>query len=437
MKVLAGYLVLAYVIPAAISPLIRDQLTTTYHDVFGSPWPLLLVVVLPVLVWVLYLFLPPIRIPREVALLNPFRYRAVNVALMLAFLVSAFLFRQNYGLSFRHTGPGMLGAAFYVPLVFGLKVYFKVFALYVFLRAIREGRIAPPDRLILLIAVVATAMSVMAATDIPLLLLMLGLCVVPTRWLLVIFCMGGSGVDAVDRMVRITSYALLVVAGAGAVFVGIANKIGSEETLRLARERGNLVEEIGETVGVRASMHYAVLMTFADRHLFDTERKLDALAAPVSDLRSRICRLAGERCEPTSQVWEPDVWSVSRMTFILVRRTPLERAGITPGLLGTGLIVPFFPLGLLLIGLLATVVVRLVDGAMRRNARSLSLLGVLVFVYYMMPIFNNSLDLMLRPIDPAFVYAGLLFVVLLDSASLRREDQSPNQQSVPSEPGLA
>lgn len=334
-----------------------------------------------------------VRMPRLAALYPLARtlfddWMILGVSLL--FLYLSYNFWQNLGLSYRQTGSRIGDTGFQVIVLYVLQNYL-IAALVLFV-----GRANADLRrnlwvigAILLAIIAGFFFSLQASSNV----------IVIAIALLVLarLVTGRELMRPIEGRSTIPTYLSLGVVAVIALFIGIANKRGVDETVYLLF---NNFEEIIRIFQTRISYHFYGASFYTSYHFTDLELGWRAVEEVSLNVSHRIDVLLGA---PTTF---NDITSVKRLNYEMIAYYFRERTGTAPGMIAGLFFVPFGIFALPLTLLIYSFALRIVAGAIVN--KQLSLFEIAFATMVMAGIVDASIDL-LNIFDTPFT--KLFFVV--------------------------
>lgn len=392
-KIFLLYLTVTYLPGCILFAFFSKHFFFLYNGFDKGFLPLLLIPVVVLLVVIFHYLVPKTDVFTRFRVVSPFRMTLVNLSLSAIYAVLSAKYYLDYGLQFRHSGMGLSDVSFYVTLMFFLKQYVRAYTLYELLSLLNnsEHRF---NRLALTFGIFGSFFSLGAASDIPMILIPACFVLLP-KSILKRFL--NAGIWNLRALLKNTVKMVVVLAaGVLMLFVGTANKFGVDETLGLMDDE-ELQEVVIRASTTRVSMSLASLINMGNNYLNDRSVQITAVGGPLENLRARANGILG-----ISVIDKPDAWSVNRLNFLLTYKTDHERAGASPGLIASGLYLPFFPFNLLLIAFYTLIILRWLQKS--TSYGQYSPLVLLTILYFVIPVFQSPIDHFLNFLDPAFVY---------------------------------
>lgn len=345
------------------------------------------------LLFTLSLKLPSIRLPNYFRGISRIAFGSRwSLTFAIFFLVFSIATRSVMGLSFRQTGDALADVGNIAFVLQFLKLYFGV-AILVHYRMLRENPEDQRRSISLVLIGLGFIFSIQAAYDV--LYIFAALAASGFKWRRLL----GLHIKAVRRFSIIFLPVVVLLAG----YVGVANKTGSEEALRLILGTDYLLTIISTRLGYplyNTSMY--VSEHFTSFFLFP-----EAVQNIMGTFKYRASILLG-----IDGVAKPEVVSIARMNFLFITTEWSARTGASPSMLGSVFYMPgagfaiFYHI-FILRGI-ATMIGQIM-GEIGRNP---------LFILTSMAIFASTVDAFLDNLNPLgtgairvfFVFLGMVFI---------------------------
>ena len=406
--ILALYAFVYYIFPGILTFLFGAPLNLV---LIASPNYLLGFILAILVTGLIYWLLPRVKPPRLGALYPAARLlfdERVILGASLAFLYVAYQFWENLGLSYRQTGSRISETGVVVIVLYIFQNYL-IAALVVLLG--RDARELKSAKLPLTFALLATVLgfflSLQASSNV-IVMAVAGL-------ILLRLVSNKQFLRAAEGRSSIPNYVIIGLVAIFALFVGVANKRGVDETLFLAYN--NLPELIG-IFQTRLSYHLYSASFLADYHFTDTQLGLTALSEVLANISHRIDVIIGN---PT--VFN-EIGSVKRLNYELIAYYFRERTGTAPGMIGGIFYVPYGIFVLPITIFVYVVILKLISVTV--NNSRISLFEIAFLTMFFGGIIDASIDL-INVFDIPFT--KLFFLIFAASIAQRRIEDS-NLQSV-------
>lgn len=312
-------------------------------------------------------------------------------------------FAIEFGFSFYHTGNYLSELPAWVVVVQALKSISRMILAYYLIKTLRRETINTNDKILMIVNIIASAISIMGAIDIIFIGLSLIILINKTRVIATYSEKNGRGSSSIKKYFHITLLALLL---PWVVVIGFANKIGFERTFEMFSDEITVYENVIIPLSMRVSSSHGSFIANSDLPLSINEQ-LDVMSYPVGNLIWRSCIIFIKSDCPE----RGDITHLARANFTrtFFDQSP-AKAGATPGLLASVLYFPVLPLSLLVIGLYCALVCGAIQHAIGRI--KLNIFGYLVVLLFIYPLWENPIDNIII-FDPAVIYnIGIILILL-------------------------
>lgn len=330
---------------------------------------------------------------------NALYFKPVTYAIIVGCLVSAVFFTFKYDHTFRHSGTNILLSDWYVIILFIFKPYLLsiVFREYLLLSKYGLQYSIPKLKLILLTG--CFTLFFVSAFDLLFVLSTLLLLLNNKLKVMVLFSH-----DNLLSSTKQVAFFLLVLcfSSFGVLYSGLNNKTRDSLSIESTLLKTSQYEVVA---GEYLANSYANLLIIYEKVSGNIDLQIEILKSPINLFCHRVKYILGK--EPYSN--KPVNSSVADYTYALTRNAEdSSTAGASPGLIGSALIVPYFPLGLVILSLLTSFFTRLLNGLQLR----FSLFGLSIVYLFTYVLFKNPLDYLLNPSNPLLLYLILMIVTL-------------------------
>lgn len=360
----------------------------------------LMYVLLAFLLFSLVIKLPLFEAPRAFQNFARLAFDArLSIIYALCFVAFSLGTRSILGLTFRQTGAALAEVGAIGFILQFMKIYFGI-AILVHCRMLYEK---PNDRrrsVSLLLIGLGFLFSIQAAYDVMFVLAALlgsGL-----KWKRLL----GLHLKSVRRLSILFIPVVIVLAG----FVGVSNKVGFDEALRVIVGTDYLFRAISARLGY----HFFSTSMYVSDHFLNFSLFFDAVGNVLGTLLYRGSVILG-----IEGVEKPEIVSVARMNYLLLSYDWKERTGASPSMIGSVFYMPgagfailyyvFFLRGV------ATLIGRIM-GPMRHNVFYI-LLCTIIFS----GVVDSFLDA-LNPLSPAFLRLYFLYLGAVYIVSFEKQD---------------
>ena len=304
----------------------------------------------------------------------------------IIYLVAAYYFSENFGLEYRQTGSriGSTEGGLSIIALYLVQSYLTV---YIVLTLGFSRQYIKKNRPLVLFSCVTyllgTFLSINASSGVA--MLAIGL----------IQAIRISGYQEFlrpgERGAKLLTAILVAAAFLGAVFVGIGNKVGTNQTAELFLNNFRAVVDI---IQYRLSYHLYSASFHTTFNFTNFQLGWLSIDSVITNISHRFDVLMGN---PT---YANDITSVKRLNYEEISYRFKDRTGASPGLVA-GLF--FYPFGIFLIPLILYIYARLLRSiAYLVGEAPIGLIELFFLVYFAAGILDSSLDA-LNPLDPSFV----------------------------------
>jgi hypothetical protein len=402
-KVILLYLVITYIPSFIFSIIFLDDFRENFNGFEGNLFGLPMLLICPILGLVLLLdkFIPKSTGKIIFGKLCPYRYKLINYILIFVFLYFSFRFYTEYGLQFVHTGDSLADSAGFVKYFYALKVYFNLFLFYELINLLILKERFNSQLLLYLLLVLCSLLGLSGSMDIVYLFFTIVLIVLPNNKIVIALSTHLKKRGRLLKNVIVLICCFLV--GVIVVFVGYANKFGSKDAFNLFIDKDFFYILIIPTL-IRFANSYSSFICIANEYLWDLSMEIDAISIPFEVLKYRFSVIVGLTGN------KPEIFNVSRLNYINTYKYFHVKAGASPGLLGSALYIPFFPLNLLFLSFYLLYIVRIINKVFDRK---MSLIGILIVFIFTIPLFESPIDYLIF-IDPS-VISLVLFMLIMHS----------------------
>lgn len=330
--------------------------------------------------------------------------RIVNLLFSILFLITSIHFFLNFSINFRHK-VAISESGGLIIIMFFFRIYFKVFILKYLFYFFNGIKIRKSDRFILFLVLLGFLFSLNSSWDAIFIFV-----------LIVILLKKEGQVFYTPTIKNIKAIAgkyfkvlLVVITLFAVVFIGYANKIGSENTIILFSQTEILFLKVIK----RLSVWYISVLTAGVNFFENSYYALEPLAGTVESVFYRVQVLVG------METSKPEVWSVNRMNFLhLFIENTNPRTGSSPGVFASVFYLPLFPLNTLVIASFIVYILRKFTDALKAKKNKISTSGLFVMVFFLVPLFESPVNL-INILDKPFIYF-LFFLAIVRSINYRR-----------------
>lgn len=415
-KVIIIYLVITYIPSFIFSIIFLDDFRENFNGFEGNLYWLPMLLIFPILSLVLLLdkFIPKSTGKSILGKLCPYRYKLINYILILIFLYFSFRFYTEYGLQFVHTGDSLADSAGFVKYFYALKVYFNLFLFYELINLIVSKEKFKSQILLYLLLLLCSFLGLSGSMDVVYLFFVLMLIVLP-KYKIIGFLLKHTNKKK-SLLKKIIVLLCCFIIGVIVVFVGYANKYGAEGALFFFTDKDFYYILVIPTL-IRFANSYSSFICTANQYMWDLSMEINAISIPFEVLKYRFSVVFGVDGN------KPEIFNVSRLNYLNTYKYFHIKAGASPGLLGSALYIPFFPINLLYLSFYLLWIVRILNNVFDRN---MSIVGILIVFIFTIPLFESPIDYLIF-IDPS-VISLMLFILIM--YSFTGEVKSLNANSV-------
>ncbi|NTZ43430.1 hypothetical protein G7A66_10130 [Altererythrobacter sp. SALINAS58] len=310
--------------------------------------------------------------------------RFVILGASVAYLLLAYWYSQELGISFRQTGDRIGSSGGFVIVFLSLQGYiFAALLLTLGMNDELQQQAGWPITTALALIVIGSLLSLSAASGVVLVATSLLLLL---RHIRAIDLIGASGIG--QTFLALTALGVVFIL---ALFVGIANKVGVEEAMYMF---SNELDAVIYRFQYRISWHFFSASFHLTYNFADFSLGVQAVREVLSAISHRLDVLLGN---PT---YFNEVASVRRLNWEELSLVKRERTGASPGMVASVFFVPggvfMLPVSIVVYALLLLMIAKAASG------RKLSIFGLIFLVVYYSGVADSSIDL-LNPLDPAFL----------------------------------
>jgi hypothetical protein len=321
---------------------------------------------------------------------------------IILFLLFSIYFKINYGIGFRHEYR-LRDAGRIVQVLWVFRSVLMVYIFFLLSRFFSGKSPSVFNKLQLFFTAVAYFLSLNGSTDVfCILILCLFLFINKDR--VKIFFFRQSISLRITTLIKGVCFFL----GMGCVvfvvvFIGVANKIGSEQAVRFFLEI-DLIKELVMSVILRLSTDYVSLLNVY-RGLFDYGIQQEVIIGYGQRIFDRINLLF-----PILSIGLSDeINTVNRLNYLTIfNNKTLPIAGTSPGLLGSIAYLPIFPFNIIIIVMYSLFIIRAINRYFPMPARVLNLVSKFIILYFVGFLFSSPLDLLVV-FEPQVMYFALFF----------------------------
>jgi len=352
-------------------------------------------------------------VPRKLSILSfkrlggLFESKWFNIILAIIFFALSIRFSLKFGITFRQNGEATLNqTGLETIILFAIRTYAIANLLYLILKAVNDLPISTWQRIVIGITGLAFMFIISGSMD---MLYILGYIVLAFKKEKVLFASLQKRKKSVYR--RVIRSVLLIGLIVSIVFVGYADKFGTQGAGKLFSKTEN-VEQIVEHTVARVGIWYASIMAMGSHDVFDNTIALNTIDGISSNLNSRISVLSGTGNGIEQK--RSSNWSAARVNYTQTyRMAENSRTGASPGLIASSFYLPFFPFNFIIISLYTMFILRRFSKAMRYSKKSFNFLGRFILLFFFATsLFADPVDY-LNFVDPIFIYF-ILYLGVMD-----------------------
>lgn len=325
-----------------------------------------------------YKYIPLIKTPTysvKVSLLrNPFFILIVS----LFFLVLSSKFYFDYGFQYRHKGTPISESAGYVQILLMLRFVVNGYLVYLLASVNAGSKLTKGQTVSLLLLIVGAVLSMTTSFD------LLTISVMIMLLMYHFFCVNLISAKKIKIQASSLLYGVLLVCIVIGVSVfGMANKIGLDRGIEFVFRDG--LWSLLETILSRVSVIFYSISAGLETRLFDFEFQNLSVVGNWLNMEFRLSSLLGLEGE------KPTISSTARINSLEIYLNARERNGAAPGVVGSILYWPLFPLGVLITLGYTLFVVRLFDNIFY-NSRRLSFIPAIFLVTVFQTVCDSQPD---------------------------------------------
>lgn len=386
-KLFMVFFVLFYIVPAVGLIVFYEEYRVSYN-INGGFWPLLIVPATLFLVYIFDLVLP--RIKNKTNWVGNLIFNDYILLLFASvFLLTSIYFYQNFSMSFRQKESISDGGVIII-VMFALRALFKVVIFHYLVNVMIGEKLTKIRRGIVYIVLISFSLTIMTSYDVVLLTSMLILVFNKEK----IF----KSFSSINIGKFVFSIVILLVTIILVIFVGIANKIGVDEALRLFSDR-ELIKFVILIVLKRLSTHFISIITAGNNYYNDLELIIKLSESQISNLINRFLILFGSN----EEVNKPEIWSVNRLNYLrLFQDIDNEKTGSSPGVFASIFYFPNIIFGIIVTAIFIIWILRKVSDLVK-VIKSNNFIGYFIFLFFIIPLFESPIDL-INFLSPSFIY---------------------------------
>lgn len=348
MQVFLLYVGLYYFIPVVFG-VFYDFSYLDYLD--GNPnyyfAPIYIVFYLLVFLF-LYIYIPHIKIPFKKIEIKFFFSPYAFFLVSCFFLLLSYKFFNEYGFQYRHKGDPISESSSYIKILLFLRMLVNIYLIYLLSAMSFSYRVSRIDVINLLLIGSGIVLSLTTSFDVVIVFFILLLLIYHFFNINFLFNENRYSISK-----NILSFGFLLLVVLSVLFFGVANKIGAESAFSYLAGGG--LWGMLEVILQRLSIFFYSTAYLIEYNLFNSDLQLNSLAGNLDNFSYRINVLLD------TGVSRPDLASTARVNSELIYANPNERNGAAPGLIGSSIFLPFFPLNIFVSALYVVITVKIID----------------------------------------------------------------------------
>ena len=380
------YVGLFYIIPLMLIIFRNDDFIEVfpYANLKNSITTLLFVSLLSAIILIYFKRNTTVRskmINRVIFSVNPFRSKELILILSMFFLYLSFNYWKNYGIGFNHSGNSILEGGIFLLYFFSLKYFFSGYLFFQFYLHLKfYTRRTTYKKFLFVILTFSYYFSIGASLDFPLLLISLIL-LLQQYW----------PVFHSLFLLRLKPGTLLIlfVTGILSISIGFINKYD------LKNVDETFIQFAIIQVERRISNSALSLVNILNNYLADYFIQLESFKSAIGTFIYRISKIIGFESS------KPELFSVMRLNYLLSYESTNLRAGASPGMFGSMLLLPFFPANIILMLIYIITVFQKIGEIFKQD--KLNFIGYLLLIFFLIPLFSSPIDFLLI-LDTGVVY---------------------------------
>jgi hypothetical protein len=395
-----AYIIIFYVIPFIGLFFFKEK----YQEIFNIKESLNYLFVVPsslFLVFFINSLFPKIIIKSKILqYLSKFWFNnKVVYFLTIIFLLFSIVFFREYSISFRHKQSISEGGPIII-ILFGLRAYFKSYLFFCFILKFKkiENNI---NFIVFFIVFISYILSLNSSFDIVFAFVSFSFIFSNKFYFDDIYKTSQNSLGSF--MFKITAVFFLIIM---VVFVGIANKIGTEETFSLFSNI-QLIKELIIRIIVRLSTHFNSIITSGEYYFKQNGEIMELFQSQIINLKSRLYILFGQNA-----LEKPAVWSINRLNYInLFYDSENERTGASPGLFASIFYIPNLVFSILIISMYIFFLLRSLTDVLSSKKYRLKQFGYFILLFFWIPFVESPLDY-INFLSPGFIYFFSFLIIV-------------------------
>lgn len=332
-----------------------------------------------------------------------FEMKWLNICVLVISVYISLYFYSTYDLKFRQQ-ESMSEAGSMVILLFFLRIYIKLYLLYVLLKFMNGIAIIRYQYFIVSGIVICFILTIMSSFD--MIFIFIGFLIFIKK-INILFYKKKKSQGLLKRAFKIVVILLL---GYAVVFIGNANKIGVENATEYFTDLSNIGDIFLKT-SIRFSVYYASVMSVGSLDFFNNDLAFQTIEGVFYNMSSRLDVLLGnvKSAERLSYIW-----SVNRANYLqLFHDTTNPKTGTSPGIIASSFYLPFFPFNFIIVATFMVFILRRLSKVINDSlAVYTTFFSKIVLLLFVIPLFDNPVD-HINIISMGAIYL-ILFIGLAD-----------------------
>jgi len=399
-KLLLLYSVIFYVPQFFFSMVFSDYYSIEYRGLDMRSLVPALIILFLIITLLVEKTLPKFKFRYAVGYKTVLIFRLTFLLFSLLFFVISVYFSINYGIDFRHNGPPILESGGQIVLLWFLKEISRFYLFFLLIKRINAIKISNLEIAALLFFGLGWMLSITASFEIPFIVILAFVLFAPSSmW---IKEKNFKEKFQFNKLILITSILILPIV---AIFFGYANKIGFDRAILLFSDADQIMEVLMHVIR-RVSSSFASASNAISSYAWDIDFQIETTIKPLNKFLERLDILLGRGVIDYTE----GLNTVSRVNYLnLYQDAYLPISGASPGLYASVLMIPFFPINILIFSIFVVFINKAfsryfpnIRGSMRLSP--LAYFSLFYFYYYL---FDSPIDL-LKFIDPYFLYFMLM-----------------------------
>lgn len=391
-KILIFFFGIFYIVPIFLEMFFYSNMNNIYRLSEIS------IVLLIIFIFIFYLFI----IYNVKYKLFYFRFLFVNLfknwilkTSSIVFLILSSYFFINYSIKFRHTGENITDLGGWIIFLLVFRAYFKAFLFYVFIARFKNIPLQI-NRFLFLIIAISYFLSMVSSLDIALIILSIILYFNKEK-------LFANQENKRIKIFKLTRNIILSIFFFGSiVFVGIANKVGTE-TAKSLMFNNELVKFTLINTGLRLSTYYASIhgaINVVDKKENNLSKAF--FGALQNTINRGVYLTTGEKLP------RPEVWTIYRANYEnLFVNNSNDRTGASPGIVASIFYGPNILFGILIISFFLFFIFHYLKWAFSYKLK-LNIFGIIMSLVFVLPFLESPMDL-INVFNTSFIYIYTIF----------------------------